>query len=207
MGWMIGYHSRAELADRLSKGWSTAVSTGQCLKHRFVGFQALWCLYEVVYAPSGPDEACEMVRFVAVHLVRKFREGWGYKSIEDAMGPSEINCPQSYLAGLTIDSQTKRDWLARVREYHRCRGTGVKFKVGQVLSMKAGCTPQQITVTRLVPLTGESGGIRFRIRRGHIDLSRVPAMVVKPKVGVRPPAAASIPKRLRLAFGRADIAP
>lgn len=177
MNWTHGFSSRAAIEAAVTQSWSSPRSDGVCLKHRFVGYQSLWCLYEVRYAAAA-DEAERVVRFVALHRVKKFKDGWALSTSEDSAGMPEVNCPLAYLEGLTIDSESKRSWIGRVREFHARRGTGAKFEVGQIVPLKSGCTPQQVRIVRSAPLIGEFGGTRFKVKRSHIDLSRAPVPMV-----------------------------
>lgn len=167
MGWLIGSHSRRDIVERLTQDYQGPGVTSRCLKKCFVGYQMLWGLYEITRASAEADGGPEVIRYACAYLVRRFKDGWGYKEIG-----RDRSCPLSYLQYLTLESPADREWVEEVRAYHARRGTGSRFEVGMTLMLKEGCSPPQVSLVGTKPLVGTYNGVRYRVRRGHIDLAR-----------------------------------
>lgn len=70
----------------------------------------LYAVMEVT-GDSLPDQ-----RFLAVVLMKKSEEGWGYKDMEESCGPTDVTCPPSYfdLVG-PPPNEYAREWRERCR--------------------------------------------------------------------------------------------
>lgn len=44
--------------------------------------------------------------------------GWGYKDLDETMGPCEVDCPQSFLAQASAPEGYAAEWRERVRKHH-----------------------------------------------------------------------------------------
>lgn len=132
MGWLFGYDTRKELADHLIRG--NGVHT---LKHCWVG-NNLWTVQE------GTKQDGSVVRFVALYLCkgnRHSRYAWGYKDVNESMGPGETSCPLSYIE--LVEAHEKEhgyapvgyaaEWRQKVRD--RVFRTSRKFKEGQRIKL------------------------------------------------------------------------
>ncbi len=104
MGWLYGWNTRKELADRiLNDSYATTV------KHCFVG-NDLWVVHELQ----------DKTRFICLYMLRKSDGEWGYKDITADMGPIKVSCPLSYL-DLVKDYRPdgyESEWRERVRRHH-----------------------------------------------------------------------------------------
>lgn len=87
--------------------------THETVKHCLVG-PNLWTVLEV-----KRDGVLEY-RTVVLYLLQKAGRGMGagYKDIPECMGPCEVNCPLSYLDGLTEPDSYAAEWRERCRAYH-----------------------------------------------------------------------------------------
>jgi len=54
--------------------------------------------------------------YICCFLLRKCGDDWGYKPIEEEMGPCYYNCPLKYLN--TVTKYTNEEWREGVRSYH-----------------------------------------------------------------------------------------
>lgn len=117
MGWLFGWKTRKELVDHLLTG-----NGGVTLKRCFKG-NNLWTVQE--YNPGG---APHPIRFICLYLLRgnsKSRDMWGYKDVDESMGPYAHNCPVSYIDFVEAHEKAfgyepagyAREWRANVREY------------------------------------------------------------------------------------------
>jgi hypothetical protein len=94
------------------------------LVHRVVG----GCLW-VVWEHKSTDRSA---RFIGLYLLEsRLGFGWGYKALEESMGPSKVNCPLQFLEIVPIaDSPYAEAWRNKVREYH-ARVSGESTKTGR----------------------------------------------------------------------------
>ena len=127
MGWLFGWDTRKQLVDHLCG--DAGVKT---LKRRFVGNT----LY-TVHSYKGTDGT--VINFACVYLLKGrngTRDGWGYKDIDESMGPYYYDFPVSWLDMLSpTDSQSSKEW----REHVRKRAAKLaQMKVGTTWECAAG---------------------------------------------------------------------
>jgi hypothetical protein len=111
MGWIYGWNSRRELIDHLLRDEGSY----KVLKHCCVG-NNLWIVFEVTNDDTG-----ELKRTAFLYLLdgqgKKDGRQWGYKSIDESMGPYEISFPASWLDLLTpTNSPYALNWREKVRQ-------------------------------------------------------------------------------------------
>lgn len=124
MGWLYAkrWPARSYLIDHL-------VSQTPTLKHCFVG-NNLWCVHEV-----------KGITFVCLYMMQRHNKEypyWGYKDIDETAGPYQINCPLSYLEGLSEPVGFAIEWRESVREYHARRNR--KLPIGTRLGTNGAYT-------------------------------------------------------------------
>jgi hypothetical protein len=141
MGWSSGWHSRSDLIRHLTTGQES--KTYRVLRHCFVG-NNLWSVAEVT-PPGGTPE-----RFIRLDMIRRYRaDDWGYKDVEESMGPCETSCPLAYLDMVPdVPAPYGAAWRERVRAYHARRAAIAGAAPGSVLVLRAGLRPPRLTVTR-----------------------------------------------------------
>lgn len=184
MGWT--YRTIAggfkELLVERCKGWEYEREDGsktvvKCLAHCFKGVPThkgnLWKVFEVTVTKDGA--LVKQERFIALDLLECRGGCWGYKDIDESMGPCEVNCPLSYLnlAGGDPEGYAK-EWRERVRAFHAEK---VKPQVGRWYSLRGnslGIEKMQITATR--PLAGITDtGVRHKLKanilKGVLDMA------------------------------------
>jgi len=164
MGWTFrrGYSRKDIIQDRI-KARQTAQCRGTCLAHALKG-NVLWAVWEMRYN----DERTE--RFIECDLLaRDGSFGWGYKDLEESMGPYYYDCPLPFL---DMAPPVNPKWREKVKQYHRKQRR--KFYVGQVIRLEGHSIPSA-TITRVKPLLGEYNGNIYPIPRqcvaGAIELS------------------------------------
>lgn len=112
MGWHSGWYSRRDLIRHLVRAWNNGDTEVSPLRHCTRG-NNLWILFEQRAPGIEPErwvELCMMQRFAG--------DEWGYKPVEDSMGPYQVNCPLSYVEACTAtESKLATEWRERVREY------------------------------------------------------------------------------------------
>ena len=122
MGWIFSerWSTREELRDHLTK--DNGLKT---LKSCWVG-NNLWAVQE------GVRQDGTVVQFIALYLCARHGHGysgWGYKGIDESMGPHYVSCPVSYIEMVEAHEQAggyepaghAKEWRASVRADHARR--------------------------------------------------------------------------------------
>jgi hypothetical protein len=94
--------------------------------------------------------------------------GWGYKDIEECMGPYEHDCPLAFLDMVPepVRPEGYHDWRAEVRKYHARRNQ--KLAIGQAVKLTNG---EIVTITSLKPLLARDTNYKqWRIPRRMLTL-------------------------------------
>ncbi|WDI39875.1 hypothetical protein [Bremerella sp. P1] len=129
MGWTYPYGvDRKQLIAQRVEGWER--DTGDmlvkstCLKHCYRGgvfSGVLWSVWERTFTKNG-EEAQPSERWIQCDLLRCDRGDWGYKDMEESMGPFYFSCPLGYLELVPIDRYGgNAEWREQVVEHHRRR--------------------------------------------------------------------------------------
>jgi hypothetical protein len=104
---------------------------------------------------------------------------WGYKDIDESMGPCEVNCPLSFLDKASEPEGYAIEWRQKVREYHAKKAARVAPVAGLVVQYGEH---QYRLVEPYAPrkgwlVTRVSDGARFRMPARHLAQSKpVPAL-------------------------------
>lgn len=143
MGWFYGYNSRKELAEELTKGFENDMRKITCLRKFFSG-NNLWCVFECQSKAASTD----VERWITVFLMRRAGSDWGYKPVDESMGPCEHSCPLSFLDMVREPERSEgyHDWRAGVREYWARRHQ--KLTIGQHIKLTNGHTYRVVALAR-----------------------------------------------------------
>ena len=176
MGWTVTYdmsHRADLIKDRTERQeWTQKDGTKvvwTTLRHCFRGNRFSGTLYSVKEViKTHTDGRVETDRFIAVDLLRyyAFMHSWGYKDISESMGPCETSCPLSYFDMVPDPGGYATAWRAKVRARHA--NTYQKLEVGQVVTLRPGCKPNQITLISVRPLRGTANGLVYHVQRGML---------------------------------------
>lgn len=166
MGWLEGYDwpTKADIIRHICEG----PCLGARLKvvARAVRGSHLWTVIE--------QDGDYSTRFVCLWLLRKGRDNWAYKDVDESMGPCELDCPLLFLA-MTPEptSGYAVEWRQKVREQAReqaeRRGLLRGAKPGDTLVLHAGCRPERLTLESIRPLRGRHDGQLFHVRLAHVS--------------------------------------
>lgn len=159
MGWTItpGASRRDIISDRIRDEESDR-QRRRCLAHAVRG-NVLWTVWEITRLPGG-----EADRYIGCDLLGTDGEkNWGYKDLEESMGPCQVNCPLKFLS--LVPRVTNEGWREQVRRHHA--RTRQKIAVGQKLTLVNASIPH-VTVTSVKPLRGTYLGAAYRIPRRFI---------------------------------------
>lgn len=144
MGWTVVYESRRKgVIDDLCRGWENPKASTRCLARQYIGGPFKGTLFGVFETtpkdPTAPD-APKRQRWIMVTLMQYYRShnGWGYKDMDETVGPYQCNCPEKYVkmadeAGEPANQHAK-EFRESVRKHHADRREALK----RVKAMKTG---------------------------------------------------------------------
>lgn len=99
----------------------------RCLAHTYRGAPFAGVLYSVhELTRTQPDGTEKKSRYIIIDLLRwhaaDFGGCWGYKDMDETMGPYYYGCPLKYLDMVPCSNyETARKWREKVREYWKIR--------------------------------------------------------------------------------------
>lgn len=127
MGWLFKAGlSRKDLIEERTKDWERTQPDGTVIKttclaqcYRGASFcGVLWSVWERTFSRDG-QEVQSKERWIVCDLLRYQGEAWGYKDIEECMGPYYYSCPLKYLDLVPLDIYGGNvEWREQVREHH-----------------------------------------------------------------------------------------
>ncbi len=139
---------------------------------------ARWSVVESHSSPSGlwvalanTNDETTLIAFYALEAERNY--GWGYKSMDETMGPNYYDVPLTWLDKYAYYAKTEFSlvWRERVREYHAKRRqtarAAAKWRAGDLLQLpeRVGAKLYRVVSTRPFRAVGEADGVRYRIAR------------------------------------------
>lgn len=119
-------------------------------------------------------------RFIGCYRLQGGRhEGWGYKDMDESMGPCYYDCPLKFFDMVPCPEYGyAKEWREKVRAFHAAKAAKAsKLKglaVGCKVRLTEGCTvcgqkmTEPLTVTSTKPLLAEWAGWKIRVRPRHI---------------------------------------
>ena len=134
-------------------------------------------LWHVLSPKSGDGEA-----FIVLYLLSSSKEGWGYKAIDESMGPYYHTCPTTWFGKYPTTNKTALAWRERClsaasskaakskaaktvapgdRLYRKCDG-----EVFRVVEPREGSKSEFV-------IEGENSGKRYRAKRTFIAEHRI----------------------------------
>jgi len=116
MGWYYTEGaSRADVVKERTTSWSGDEVSGSCLAYCCVG-NVLWTVWEIHPRKSEP------YRYIGCDVMDSAHGSWGYKPMNEQMGPWFYTCPLAYLRMVPKVAHVK--WRAKVEVHHVCRAKG-----------------------------------------------------------------------------------
>lgn len=109
MGWLYYASTRRDLIADRTKTEETDTHKFVCLKHCTRG-NVLWTVWQITDKATGEYRrliGCDLMQAHPVY-------GWGYKDLDESMGPCYYTCPLSYLDLVPVKNER---WRESVRKY------------------------------------------------------------------------------------------
>jgi hypothetical protein len=145
MGWLIGWHSRNELVKHLCE------DNGVKTLKRFFSGNDMWTVQET---KTGE-------RFICLYkIVGGRNQDWGYKDIDESMGPYETSCPLSFFGLAPV---VDAEWRERCKAAHVVKF--MKLALGDHIMLTNGRKYRVVSVRPLKAVDAVTGQL-FRIPRG-----------------------------------------
>lgn len=169
MGWLftLGASRKNIIAD-LTERQESASAIYETLAHCCVG-NNLWVVQARTMKATG-----ERIRFIALYLLQRSSDGWGYKDMDETCGPHYFNCPLKYLdmAPEGAVNQYAKDWREAVKTYWAGRqkscALAAKLKIGDIFRSRRSGTIfafiEPLGKHWLIAREIESGRV-YRVRR------------------------------------------
>lgn len=131
MGWL--YHdnmSKADLVENIRKDYAPGVCKTEALKSTLVGN----CLWMLLKNDSGT--------FIVLYLLQggsKEYPGYGYKDMDESMGPYFYSCPLSYLREAPVANQSWRDGVLKHHASKKAHTANFKaLELNKVYPIRSG---------------------------------------------------------------------
>jgi len=177
MGWLFGWETRKELLDHLlleALSFHSTSSEHRVVAHACVG-NNLWTVCERRFPPAQgrPEHSC---RFILLCMMQRAGSppDWGYKDVDEDMGPTEVSCPLKYLELAPLSEhqgECARAWRLRVREHwkvrHESQELARKLKIGDSFAFGSG-TIKCVGFRRSMIVGENQNGTRFLYSRSRI---------------------------------------
>jgi len=156
MGWLFTEgQTRRQLIEHLTKTEENDKRKWTTLK-RYCSGNTLFTVQEVLN-----KETLETHRFIGVYLMAPHKGyGWGYKDMDESMGPYQVGCPLSFFDMVPDPGSYATEWRKQCRFAHARRFQ--KLEVGQAVKLTNG---HSYKIVSLCPLRGELAGLIYRIPR------------------------------------------
>ena len=141
----------------------------------------LWVLVQYADTPETQKKQKAGLKFVCLFLLSKDAGEYGYKDIDETMGPCELDCPKSYIeeaeqTGSGINEYA-RNWREKVIAYHAKKNTNSKraFKAGDIVQYY---DRQYILCEKAGPRLGwlvkdRESGNRYRMKQTQLNAGKV----------------------------------
>lgn len=167
MGWL---YSILDRASDLHKQILTECGD-RVVDHRTTCFgRRLWVVYRST-SQSHPDRKL-IIEFMCNSYKRDGLTWWGYKDVDETMGPIDVDCPLSLLDQCDEPlNEWATDWRARVRLYHERKKEGKSAVAGLKSGDRFELYGQEYTLTgkRGRSLLACHGWTNYRVGPKHFE--------------------------------------
>lgn len=146
MGWMYQYQQVRDVKHHIEHNESLFTSSVPGHAYEVLDSAIVGSTYYAAVRRTTPDHAPYV--FATVILFRNPKSGFGYKDMDESMGPNEVACPLRILAKLSpfedmpgglANRGYAAQWRESVRAYHRAKAEQTKtarsFNVGDKIKL------------------------------------------------------------------------
>lgn len=178
MGSYFGIGStRREMIEEVSQSWENETTKVTRLRYCTRG-NTLYALMQT----EKKDQPT--TRWILVALLLRASDGWGYKPMDESMGPCEVDCPLEYLNEATEPvNDWAREWRERVRASAKKRERAKSIKVvlapGDTVYLEGAAKPiGEVTLIRkgaALPLyrSSDNGRVYRFSRRQWVNIGKI----------------------------------
>lgn len=171
MGWYYGNSSKKDVIDELTRDWNRDGSNGRCL-HKCIKGSVLWTVWQITTQDGSSSH-------IGCDLLGSYEGEWGYKPMDEYMGPYYFSCPLAYLDMVPVANE---GWREQVRQHHAKSADGKailrSLKPGNPVVLKASYRPREFTVTSIRPFRGmDKYGRNYRLPVKAIDAEATKAVL------------------------------
>jgi hypothetical protein len=161
MGTYYGWHSKEALVEYLKTDFSDHV---KAIRHSLRG-NHFWTLVE----NKNTGE-----RIIRLDVITCYKGEWGYKPLDETMGPFYYDCPIGMIEQTTpTDNKYANKWRQRVIDCHakKRERTKIKYKEGQTWNLYG---KEYVLTRKAGPRKGWNGylkgsSVRYRIPFIHLS--------------------------------------
>ncbi len=170
MGWLFRPNtSRQVIVDDLVRFEENDHGIWETLRHSLRG-NVLWCIVKWTNKKTG-----DVKKVITCHLLEKSGNAWGYKSIDEAMGPCYYSCPVSYFNEVPVANQ---QWRDKVLAHHQMKTR--KLVLGDKLILADGLKVPHVVLAgidhRLLIGRADDGSL-YRVTRSQIKAVEHPPVI------------------------------
>ena len=167
MGWTFStqWPDKSAMIKHLCDEQTMYTTIAKCVRG-----SALYAVHEAKSTASGSWK-----RIIAVYLLgsnTRRGEGWGYKDMDESMGPTVADCPPKYF-DLVPEVPNAYALAWRMRCIENAARKSVKLKVGDRIKLRPSFTVGELVVTCVKPLRATSvawpDGSVYRVKRSMIQ--------------------------------------
>lgn len=175
MGWYYCETNKNALVEELTKtNRSEDGKRVHLTLAKSVRGNTLYTVHEILSYENGEEKS---ERYIGVYLLSQQGGDWGYKPMDESMGPCVYDCPLKFfeLAPI-VPGGYAASWRASVRSYHERKKTKRGAKVGDTLVFKKGVTfhghpliEEKVTEVRGTKVYFTAFGYKVRVMPKHIE--------------------------------------
>ena len=165
MGWTFGQQTRRELIAELTPAERRDANGRifRTLKHCCRG-NVLYAVHESTPA-EGPSR-----KWIGLYLLQRDGDLWGYKDMDETMGPYYYHCPLSYLDLADAPAnEYAAEWRAIVRQEaaKKAAQQAKKPQPGETWGL-VNCRIPHVRIRSVKPLRGSYQGSTYKLKKKQL---------------------------------------
>ena len=156
MGWLIGWNSKKELINKLTRNFEGENYTNVCLNYCVRGI----CLWQVRKRVKSDLEGSviETKKYITLDLIKEFEGNeYGYKDMDESCDPFYYSCPLKYLK--MAPEVVCQEWRDKVVAYHN--RLNFKFEPGMIMELNHHLFPAVKVINKSTVETRDGQLVNF----------------------------------------------